>query len=45
MADIGSKLGYKVEVAELPRGTFISFLLEGVNERFVFSENGEVTCF
>jgi hypothetical protein len=45
MADIDGELGYKVEVAELPRGKFISFLLKGVDERFVVSENGEMMCF
>jgi hypothetical protein len=30
-------------VVELPRGTFISFLLKGVGERFVVCENCKVT--
>jgi hypothetical protein len=41
--DVSGELSYKVEVVELPRGTFVSFLLKGVGERFVVCENCKMT--
>jgi hypothetical protein len=42
--DVSGELSYKVEVVELPSGTFVLFLLKGIGERFVVCENCEMTC-
>jgi hypothetical protein len=45
VSHVGGELGDDVQVVELPRGAVIPFLLEGIGERFMVREYGEMTCF
>jgi hypothetical protein len=45
VTDVGRELCYEIQMVELPWSAFVPFLLEGVGDRFVVCEDGEVASF